>query len=173
MIRCSANISLSWTRVGANTVFISLGPIEEESGRPSKRSRLIFSRGIPRLCLLVCVVRFVRTHTRITSICDVRPAGLYVEIREKQSVPFTGNVYMDRLRIPLTVSRAFGAPGISRMRLDARARIYPALLDMLVDILVRPRARFVSSPVYRIPRIFDTRASLPVAPAPLNRKAAY
>lgn len=141
MIRRTANISRAHG-LGRVRIFISLDPIEEESGSPFERDRLISSHGIPRRGHL-CRPCHPGAHTRASaSIRDTSvPPGLYVEIREKQSVPFTGNVYMDRLRRPLSpVSRGFRrarhftyAAGCSRANISG-ANV--TLLDTPVDILV-------------------------------------
>lgn len=178
MIRRTANISLSRARI-----FIPLGPIEEESARPSGW------RGWLRANLLAWNPsrrgRPCRPDThmrrRAVSIRDVRSAGLYVEIREKQSVPFTGNVYMDRLRIlsrrepGLSARQAFHVCGWMPARESIRRKRY-----VTGYVGGYPccgfRARVLSSPMYRILRVFDTRTvSLAMLrPAtPLNRKAAY
>lgn len=73
MIRRTANISLSRTRAGVRArIFISLGPIEEESGRPSGRGGLILLARNPSPGTLVS-----SGHTRTTtSIRDVSvPTG--------------------------------------------------------------------------------------------------
>lgn len=62
------------------------------------------------------------------------------------------------------------------MRLDARARVYPGanvtLLDIRWDILVTDFGLelVLSSPVHRIPRVFDTRAGTSL---PARRGAAW
>lgn len=174
-----ANISLSRFRA---RILIALSPIEEEIRGPpfgAVRANLL-ARNPPRIH--ACRSRSPY-HTHLPRSYATRsslPLCVRREPREKQSVPFTGNVYMDRLRSPSRAplaSGAFGAPGISRMRLDNR-RGYPANIMPLHGYPCcgfRP-VLVLSSPCRCVSafRPSSIRAHLrPRRAAPLNRKAAY
>jgi len=168
MIRRTANISLSRIRTGIREHGFSFHLDQSKknpvvlSGAANLLARNPTSR---RRGTSMSFWSSHWTHTCTTSIRDVCPGGpLYVEIREKQSVPFTGNVYMDRLRrlLSLREPEAFGAPGISRMWLNARARIYPAQTLRYIGwiSLLRisaPEARFVVAGIPHSARLRYTR----------------
>lgn len=169
-------------------IFILLWPIEEEI-RPS--FRLISSHGIPsqgHTCRSSHHhIHATYTHTRIHPfVFDVYVAPqVHVGPREKQSVPFTGNVYMDRLQSP-SLPPTLVVPGFRRARHFTYAARCPLANISGANITTLhgyPCCGFqpelvLSSPgvtAFRVSSIRILRASSqsPSAPAPLNRKAAY
>jgi len=162
-------------------IFISLEPIDEEFN-PALPAGVDDPPSLASLAVSVTVslhaprdVRSSRARARARAEC-VRG-----EPREKQSVPFTGNVYTDRLqKLPLPspgrwspARRAFHVCG----RMPARARGYIrrqtlrrcAGLSLPPARVVDPEAGLVlSSSVHRIPRVFDAPPPYD-AVAPLNR----
>lgn len=133
----------------------------EESGRPSGRTNLLARNSSPGTSVSSARTHALASRPHVTSV----PPDCYVERSNQFHLPATFTWIV--CAAPLGVSRAFGAPGISRMRLDARARIYPAQtlrywIRWWISLLRISAVEFVLlSPVYRIPRVFDTRASLP------------
>lgn len=148
--------------------------------------RLISSHGIPsrgHTCRPASPSTYAHTY--------VTHAHTFVWPRSIRQAPgeAISSIYRQRLHgsfaepfppfLLLSSCQAFGASGISRMRLDARARIYPAqtlrCIVRCTDILVadfslssfcRRRCTAFRASSIRIP------GWQPSAPAPLNRKAA-
>jgi hypothetical protein len=191
MIRRTANISLSRARI-----FIPLGPIEEESARPSGwrgwlRANLLAWNPSRRVASGTSVSF---GHTRARPPCGGRSSCPYVmsvppgctwrsERSNQFHLPatFTWTVCGSSLAVSRGFRRARHftyAAGCPRANLSGANVTLP---DTLVDILVADFGlAFCHRPgVHRIPRVFDTRAPravpLPMLrpAAPLNRKAAY
>lgn len=182
MICRTANISLPRTRAGARArIFISLGPIEEESGRPSGRGGLILLARNPSPGTLVS-----SGHTRTTtSIRDVSvPTGCTWRSERSNQFHLPGTFTWIVCGAP---SRR--VPGFRRARhftyaaiTDARARMLSGANVTLLNI------RWISLLRISAPGSFCRRrctafraSSIHAAPvgtyrgalAPLNRKAAY
>lgn len=170
MIR-TANISLSrcvGEGEGASTNF---HPTLTNRRRIRPSFRLISLHEIPsqghtcRLCPHHTRYTYIHIHGYIRS-CVIRGPAVHVGPREKQSVPFTGNVYMDRLQSP-SLPPTLVVPGFRHARHFTyaarcpRANISGANITLHILPLYGYPCGFqpelvLSSPVYRIPRVFDT-----------------
>jgi len=156
--------------------------------RLSFRARLISSRGIPRRAGEEHPCRSGRPtgHTRaprpyVTSV----PAGsVRRDPREAISSIYRQRLHGSFAKAPLAPwTRGFRrARHFTYVAECPRANISSANVTLLDTLGGYPCCGFrlpklvLSSLVYRIPRVFDTRAAsllADVGPAPLNRKAAY